>query len=332
MLRALQTELPRHFSFSPGCPRCSRIPAGCGQGRAAGLRPALPLAPVSSQAASGLQAHLHLPLRLCRKPDEPFSFRQNSSLSQNSRFPLCPSGRAASPRLSPRPLPHFSSPCPTSLTSPPGQAGPLSGRVAPSLALGLPSRHRSCVGHASPGRGLSPLPWGGWIPVQKPDLPSQGLLGHPHIAVSPEMGRGDQGQGARRGWVGSGGPKGFFSVPKGLPETPGPAWRGTERAPEAQAQLQHRKAACPQGNNPKCVSGGSPSSKAAGQARIAVSYLADPENLQKTSSPLLFLSSRAATCWHKSLSACPTCEVTKEESKADTGTAWRFGAGWDFCR
>lgn len=37
--------------------------------------------------------------------------------------------------------------------------------------------------------------------MQNPDLGSQGLLGHPHIRMSPDMVGG--GQDARRDWVGS---------------------------------------------------------------------------------------------------------------------------------
>lgn len=159
----------------------SQIPPGRGQGcpQGAGLRPGLPLVPVSSQAAAGLQAHLHLPQ---------WPAGSLTSLSWSFRAPSSPkipvslraSGQAESPQLSLGLPPLFLQPCPTSLTSPPGQAWPLLGRVTPHLALRFISGQAMCC-TCKPWEGIIPSAWhwGGCIPVQNPHLGAQGLLGHP---------------------------------------------------------------------------------------------------------------------------------------------------------
>lgn len=128
MRRGLQADLhtPSPCRSSPESPQVqqSQVPPGCGQGhcppRAAGrkeLGTVLPVLPVSLKAASGLQAHLHLPQWLAAKPDVSSSVLQRAFLSHPlqksllSSVPLCtscePTARPTPTPLILQPLPHL---------------------------------------------------------------------------------------------------------------------------------------------------------------------------------------------------------------------------------
>ena len=182
MHRALQADLhrPSPCRSSPESPQVqqSQLPPGRRQGhsppRAAGrkeLDPALPMLPVSSQAASGLQAHFHLPQWLAAKPDESSSVLQRSFLSHPLQKRLLPSV----------PL------CTSCKPMVPDRLGSSAGGMTPHLALPLPSSQRRCVHGCKPWEGVIPsaVHWGGQITMLYPVLGSQGLVRHRQIRLSP---------------------------------------------------------------------------------------------------------------------------------------------------
>lgn len=181
----------------------------------------------------------------CRKPEEPFLVLQRFFLSQNLRSSPSLPGQAESSQLSPGLPPLFPQPLPhlLKLSSPPGQAGPLLGRVTPHLALGLHSGHRRCVAHASPGRGDNPLcshigeavpqcRTQIWVPRDYWDTPTSDKPRDGGWRPRPRCKE-------RLGWLN----QGQWLIP---PAQRGP--RGTERGTEAQ---RHRKPGCPQANSLK---------------------------------------------------------------------------------